>query len=434
MKVAPARLAACCSTAWSLALWLASAGAANAAGWVPLFDGKSLDGWVAPAGENARNFSVKDGWIHIEGRSGWLRTEKLYSNFSLRARVHFVSPDGTGNTGIFLRSPETSTFGPGWPGKSFEFETRDMRVNRGPSPPALGQVLRLGGTGGGPPEGRAIFDAAAAKRAYERSGEYADLELVANADRIWTFVNGELISSVWGVTQPTGHIGLQSEAGITEFQSLEVRVLDSYQGGYRSLFNGKDTTGWISQGSASGTPAAQGDQLVVTDGGPSLRTADRFSEFHLKFQFRAQGKDDVASVAIRASDAFDAAAAPIEGVEIQLRNLDPAHEPTSLVNDPRWPGAILRRGTNVGQGSFDTAAALAAAKPVGSWQDVDIDVVGASVSVKLNGVPVSNADGLPNGRGGAIVLRPGKGRVEFRNLLIQDPTGESTLEAAAASR
>ena len=402
--------------------------------WKALFDGTTLQGWVLPQGDDAKNFSLRDGVIHIEGTSGWMHTEKVYSNFTLRAQVRFVSPDGTGNTGIFLRSPENSIFGHNWPGKSFEFETRDMRVNHGPAPPAFGQVLRLGGNKGGPPEGRAIFDAAAAQRAYDRNLEWNDVELVANQDRIWTYINGELISTVWGVTQPSGHVGLQSEAGASEWRAISIREHSPVRQGFQSLFNGRDTTGWILQGPRSTENPVKDGAIVVIEGGPAVRTSDRFGEFHLKFNFRVVNQGDIASVAIRASDSSDPTGAPIEAAEIQLRALDPAHEPTSVVNDPRWPAAILRRGKSVGQGSFDTAAALGAAKPAGEWQEADIQVTGEIVTVRLNGTLVSEADRLPNGRGGSIVLLPNKGRVEFKNIAIEDPMGEANLEAAEGQK
>src|SRR5215813_4611651 len=55
-------------------------------GFVPLFDGKSLDGWsVAEGPESA--FTVKDGAIEVHHGSNfptWLRSAKRYENFDFR--------------------------------------------------------------------------------------------------------------------------------------------------------------------------------------------------------------------------------------------------------------------------------------------------------------------------------------------------------------
>jgi len=69
-------------------------------GFVPLFNGKNLDGWTVmgdPAG-----FTVKDGMLHSESGKGglWLRTNETYSDFTLRAEWR-ISKEG--NSGIFIR-------------------------------------------------------------------------------------------------------------------------------------------------------------------------------------------------------------------------------------------------------------------------------------------------------------------------------------------
>ena len=74
------------------------------AGWIPLFDGRSLDGWVAkithhPLGENYRDtFRVEDGILKVSydrydefgGRFGHLYTVNAYSHYRLRLEYRFV--------------------------------------------------------------------------------------------------------------------------------------------------------------------------------------------------------------------------------------------------------------------------------------------------------------------------------------------------------
>lgn len=81
-------------------LVLVSMCAAASGGYTPLFNGKTLDGWVVerdPAG-----FEVRDGCIHSEGGKGGfaIRTEKQYANFILRMDWMLSK---TGNSGVFVR-------------------------------------------------------------------------------------------------------------------------------------------------------------------------------------------------------------------------------------------------------------------------------------------------------------------------------------------
>ncbi len=79
------------------------AGRPDGDGFVSLFNGKDLDGWVVmgdPAG-----FVVKDGVIRSDGASGglWLRSVRQYSDFVLK--VDWRVSRG-GNSGVFIRCTE----------------------------------------------------------------------------------------------------------------------------------------------------------------------------------------------------------------------------------------------------------------------------------------------------------------------------------------
>ena len=72
-------------------------------GFVPLFDGKTLDGWIG----DYHGVKAKDGMIVIEkGCHGAMLTEKEYGDFVLRFdfRLHPGS-----NNGLIIRSPKDKT-------------------------------------------------------------------------------------------------------------------------------------------------------------------------------------------------------------------------------------------------------------------------------------------------------------------------------------
>src|SRR6516162_8391205 len=84
----------------TICLALAFTGVASAADFVPLFNGKSLDGWTerqVRKGQEGR-WSVEDGILKAKPGSGWLGTEKTYGDYVLRVEWKIVE---NGNSGVF---------------------------------------------------------------------------------------------------------------------------------------------------------------------------------------------------------------------------------------------------------------------------------------------------------------------------------------------
>ncbi len=61
-------------------------------GWVSLFNGKDLSGWIPPSGDHA--WKVIDGVIDYEARGGNLRTEKEYGDYELHVEWRFKRTAG----------------------------------------------------------------------------------------------------------------------------------------------------------------------------------------------------------------------------------------------------------------------------------------------------------------------------------------------------
>src|SRR5712691_11771955 len=85
-------------------------------GFVPMFNGKDLTGWVnvncAPS-----TFFVKDNEIITTGKpTGYLRTDKQYENFILEMEwLHAPSPKGSvGNSGLFVWGDPIPAMGTGY--------------------------------------------------------------------------------------------------------------------------------------------------------------------------------------------------------------------------------------------------------------------------------------------------------------------------------
>ena len=107
VSVAPARL---------------SAGADLAADdkWKSLFNGKDLTGWVVM---NEAAFTVTNGGIQLQKGSGWLRTEREYTNFILEAEWRALETNY--NSGFLIRA--------GLEGKPFPRDVWQVNLKESPS-------------------------------------------------------------------------------------------------------------------------------------------------------------------------------------------------------------------------------------------------------------------------------------------------------------
>jgi len=86
--------------------------------WVALFDGKSLSGWTPE--QNARWHVAAGAIIGDAGGDGWLRSDREFGDFELRADYR-NSPKG--NSGIFLRATRASNHDdPSNPGGAYELQ------------------------------------------------------------------------------------------------------------------------------------------------------------------------------------------------------------------------------------------------------------------------------------------------------------------------
>lgn len=76
--------------------------AEQAGGWIPLFNGRSLEDWTTLT-DHWGAWSIEEGAIKCHGANGaWLRTRRRFDDFILRLEFK-ISPGG--NSGVFIRAP-----------------------------------------------------------------------------------------------------------------------------------------------------------------------------------------------------------------------------------------------------------------------------------------------------------------------------------------
>jgi len=188
-------------------LMLAEAFAANAHaqdGFTPLFDGKTLNGWKLVNTKD--NFFVKDGILVMNRGNGWLATEKTFADFELRIRYRFVTPGA--DSGVFIRS---SLEGKNWTNHGYQIQNMDNQT--------LGQVIGMG------VKVKGEHHADVVRKLKKPAGEWQDLVIRAYGERVRVKLNGEQIAASDDVSILDGHIGLQAEGGVLEFEKVEVRTL-----------------------------------------------------------------------------------------------------------------------------------------------------------------------------------------------------------------
>jgi Domain of Unknown Function (DUF1080) len=94
--------------------------------WIPLFDGKTLDGWKV--GENAATFSVADGAIVVNGPRAHLYyvgpvQKHDFKNFELKVDV--MTTPGS-NSGIYFHTAYQEG---GWPSKGYEVQVNNSHTD-----------------------------------------------------------------------------------------------------------------------------------------------------------------------------------------------------------------------------------------------------------------------------------------------------------------
>ncbi len=99
MRTKKTLVTVCLGAGWWLSCWAQQPAAQP--GWVSLFNGKDLTGWVVVGQER---WEVEDGTIHgvaVTKGYGYLRTEKRYRDFQMSLRFRC---EGDGNSGLFFRT------------------------------------------------------------------------------------------------------------------------------------------------------------------------------------------------------------------------------------------------------------------------------------------------------------------------------------------
>ena len=190
-------------------------------------------------------------------------------------------------------------------------------------------------------------------------------------------------------------------------------------GGFVSLFNGTDLTGWKTYDSRAENWSAENGMIVCNGkGGGWLGTERDYADFIFRLEYRLKPAGN-SGVYIRAPEKGHISRV---GMEIQI--LDDAHPRYAKIDYYQYTGSIYHV----------VGPTQRASKPAGQWNHMEIRAVGRNVVVLLNGKKIVDADldhclkdpevakehtGLAR-TSGRIGLQSHTDRVEFRNIRVKE--------------
>lgn len=425
----------------------------HGSGWIPLFNGKNLDGWTPkfsgyPLGENFKNiFRVENGILRVayddveefKGEFGHLFYEVPYSHYKLRAEYRFRGDqpeNGPGwafrNNGLMLhcQHPESMGLNQNFP------TSAEMQLYG-----SLGDIVRPNGSLY-TPQTHVIYNG----KLREMHGTLSHSQPFFGDE--WYTVEAEvhggelLIHRIEGqevirYSHPQmhdgtliegGHISIQAETAPTEFRRIEImplpgnRAITHYgrsasmdmniaPAGFKRLFDGETLKGWRVHPESEGHWVA--DQGVIDYDARSgaegddrhLWTEDSYGDFELRVDWRIKRTEGLYAMYHIRPDGTPLRDGEGNIMRFQRQNADSGillrGEMKSQVNIWRWPvgsGEVWGYRTDESMPPEVKAGVtpmVAADKPVGEWNQYVIRMVGERLTVHLNGQLVLDEARLP---------------------------------------
>lgn len=196
----------------------------------------------------------------------------------------------------------------------------------------------------------------------------------------------------------------------------------------RSLFNGKDLTGWHADVPEHDGKTNPDPVFIVRDGnlvslgtpGGHLITDDEFENYRLDVEYRFAGKPGNCGVLVHASKPRMLYKMFPQSIEVQMHH-ENAGDFWCIGEDITVPDMEKRRGPKEKWGATEGKERRilnltdGSEKPVGEWNTMRIECVGDEVKVWVNGDLVNHGTGC-TAKKGQLALQAEGSEVEFRKL------------------
>ena len=311
-----------------------------------VFNGHDLQGWQVLGCR-----AVADqGKLILQDGDGTVRTDCRYSNFVLELKWRPLRKKGW-DSGIYFHC-ELPPSGQPWPAR--------YQINL-----AQGH------------EGNVVGVAAAQSKGLVLPGVWNQFRLTVIGKSATLEINGQRAWQIDALETASGYVALQSEVaggGQFEFKDIFVTELD-----HRSMFNGKDLTGWEGAGQPAERCWKVADALLVCTGdkGPWLRSEKQFDDFNLRLEYRLRdGGNSGVYVRVPEDGNHHGRGA---GVEVQI--LDDHAERYRELKPWQYCGSVYKIA----------AAGPKVGRPAGQWNTMEINCVGQHYQVRHNGITIVDA-------------------------------------------
>lgn len=322
-------------------------------GWISLFDGHTLFGWES--NNEDVNWRVEDGAITADsGPIGLLLTSVPFADYELKCEFRFESG---GNSGLFLRTVAEPS----------DVATDCYELNLADEHPE-------GFTTG------SLVSHQKTESPIVASGDWHQFEIIASGPTISVLLDGEIALNFTDeepVARKSGLIGLQHNQGKVEFRKLLLKPL-----GMKSLFNGKDLSGWrVVPGSQSTFEVKEGTIHVTAEKQGFLETEDTFANFIFQAEAIAHRDPSAGGEPLNSGYFFRAKPgteeAPSHGYEVQIHN--------------GWEGDDRTKPTNGGTGGiFRRVEARRVVPTDNEWFTTTLVAAGPQIAVWVDGYQVTN--------------------------------------------
>jgi hypothetical protein len=363
-------------------------------GFVPLFNGRDLTGWVsvncAPT-----TWSVRDGMIYSTGKPICeLRTTRMFENFVLELEYQHLDPKG--NAGVFIWGDALTA--PGQPFvRAIEVQVLDGRNTENYT--SHGDVFAIHGARMTPdrPHPNGSMRSLPSERRARPAGEWNHYRITAQNGTIKLAVNGKEVSGGYDISPRKGYIHLESEGGRVLYRNLRIKELPSAAAlapehiaqadeGFVSLYTGVDFTGWQHRQDHQGHWESK-DWVIAYDGGGEAESRTLLSE-------RTFG--DVSVIADwRWTNTKDARTLPIWLDGVPLTSETQATIARALTTHP-------------------------IASSANGWRRAILTRQGGRLSLVIDRQPVFENLALgPAAARGSVVLQPQEGGVEFASVFVR---------------
>jgi hypothetical protein len=386
-------------------------------GFVPMFNGKDLTGWVnvncAPS-----TFYVKDGEIITTGKpTGYLRTARQYENFVAEFDWMHVppKPGAVGNSGFFVWADPIPAVGTGYT-RGIEVQVLvnlTYKNKKGEiTATSQGDLFSIWGATCVPdrphPDGWARCLPSENHCKGEREWNHYRVE--GNGGRITLAVNGHVVSGLSKCRPRKGYLALESEGSECHFKNLKIKELPSTNPkpdeiadedkGFKSLYTGLDLSGWDADDAIKAHWQPR-DWMLHYDGKfgavvRMLRSAKAYGDAEYIVDFRFPPRD---------------------AKRCELRFHTGAKATVTLTLDPEGGGKL----TAIGIGGEVQIDPLHSMKPAGEWNRLRAIHKNRSLQVFINGQESGGfeSDNIDEPRKGEFLIRP-EGEMDFANLFVRE--------------